>query len=127
MALLVSSALSASHRGRGLRPRQDEPVDTFTLTGYSPSGAPYYPSYNLSLTENTLQLTPISTSYLTLGCHQARCSFRRDMMACTLTDAPRLNRQFHRCLLHLAEGRFDGSMLFRQRRGLRDLCDGIYH
>ena len=74
VAFFVLRALSASHRenrAQGLKPREGEPIDTFTLTGYSPKGGPFYPSYNLSLPEDTLKLTPISASspfcYITLG------------------------------------------------------------
>ena len=65
VAFFVLRVFSASHRenrAHGLKPRQGEPIDTFTLTGYSPEGSPFYPSYNLSLPEDTLQLTPISAS-----------------------------------------------------------------
>ena len=65
MAFFVLGTLSASHRAnraQGLKPRQGPPIDTFTLTGYSSNGGPLYPSYNLSLPEDTLKLTPISAS-----------------------------------------------------------------
>ena len=65
VAFFVLRALSAPHRenrARGLKPRQGEPIDTFTLTGYSPGVRPFYPSYNLSLPEDTLKLTSISAS-----------------------------------------------------------------
>lgn len=65
VAFFVLRALSASHRenrAQGLKPRQGGPIDTFTLTGYSPGGRPLYPSYNLSLPEDTLKLTRISAS-----------------------------------------------------------------
>ena len=65
VAFFVLRALSASHqenRTQGLIPRQGEPIDTFTLTGYSSEGGPFYPSDNLSIPEDTLTLTSISAS-----------------------------------------------------------------
>ncbi len=62
LAFSLFKTSSAFGRLRALKPRQEYTIDTFTLTGYSPNGGPFYPSYNLSLPEDLNQLTPISAS-----------------------------------------------------------------